>query len=187
MRGRGKGPRNDNTEPETRIRPLPTRLVGSVVALTLRLTLRPKPAFFGIISSHLALSLPTLFPFLSHPLPLLDPGPRTFLPWVLLRPILRLHFHTQTFLSLPSRPLLDSWRIIVSTLPPVHSADDLQSSRCYPSLSRPSKLDSPPPNSRYSAGPPHRLQNSFSLHDGSYLALRHDALPRSSGDGAVSA
>lgn len=173
--------------PETRIQPLPTRLVGSVVALTLRLTLRPKPAFFGIISSHLALSLPTLFPFLSHLLSLLDPGLRIFLPWVLLLPILRLHFRTQNFLSLPSPPLLDSWRIIVSTLPPVHSADDLQSSRCYPSLSRPSKLDSPLPNFRYSAGPPHRLHNSFSLHDGSDLALRHDALPRNPGDGAVSA
>lgn len=144
--------------PETRIRPLPTRLVGSVVALTLRLTLRPKPAFFGIISSHLALSLPTLFPFLSHPLPLLDPGLRTLMPWVLPLSNLRLQFHTQTFLNLASPPLLASWRIIVSTLPPVRSADDLQSSRCYPSLSRSSKLDSPPPNSRNSAGPPHRLQ-----------------------------
>lgn len=144
--------------PETRIRPLPTRLVGSVVALTLRLTLRPKPAFFGIISSHLALSLPTLFPFLSHPLPLLDPGLRTLMPWVLPFPNLRLQFHTQTFLNLASPPLLASWRIIVSTLPPVRSADDLQSSRCYPFLSRSSKLDSPPPNSRNLAGPPHRLQ-----------------------------
>lgn len=94
----------------------------------------------------------------SHPLPLLDPGLRTLMPWVLPFPNLRLQFHTQTFLNLASPPLLASWRIIVSTLPPVRSADDLQSSRCYPFLSRSSKLDSPPPNSRNLAGPPHRLQ-----------------------------
>jgi hypothetical protein len=60
----------------------------------------------------------------------------------LLCPSLRLPIYLQTSLHPLYCPLLDTWRT-AWTRPPVHSADDLQFSRCYPSLLRISKTPLP--------------------------------------------